>query len=244
MSEAQEVWLTPAASGLIPLLLVQWRMSVNHTLYSQVSASGPSPLHAACDNGRIEEVRQLLSQHQHHGVNAKGKFGRTPLHLACAKGHRDIVHYLIEQEADLEIKNNHGFSPLYVASLHNHPSIVKVLVEGGASLSSTDLGGLSPLHIAAEKGNVEALETLLSCGANHSIKDSIGYTPLDWAKLKCHDICIEILRKCWMSDENNVEGCACSRLWICMELGKRLFGDCDVCDVTVTRKVSYVTPRF
>ena len=78
---------------------------INHTMYSKESSSGPSPLHRACEDGNIGDVRTFLNGKKGM-LNSQAKHGRTPLHLACSKGNLEICQYLVEQGADLEIKGN------------------------------------------------------------------------------------------------------------------------------------------
>eukprot|EP00347_Sterkiella_histriomuscorum_P011982 403370348 len=58
----------------------------------------------------------------------------TPLYAACEAGKYDIAKYLIERNADLEIKKDDQ-SPLMIAIINNHPQIVELLLEKGAILN-------------------------------------------------------------------------------------------------------------
>ena len=66
------------------------------------------PLHESAFIGNIEVVRTLIR----HGadVNAIDKSGNTPLHESRKRGHT-VWKYLIDNGADLTIKNNRGLTP-------------------------------------------------------------------------------------------------------------------------------------
>jgi len=43
-------------------------------------------------------------------------FPWTPLHRASKKGHLSVVEYLVNQKAEMNVKNKDGKTPLLVAS--------------------------------------------------------------------------------------------------------------------------------
>lgn len=70
-----------------------------------------------CQSGNLEEIIKLITQ----GININqrenyGRTGRTPLYVASKFGHLDIVRYLIDQGADINIQTIDEFStPLHIA---------------------------------------------------------------------------------------------------------------------------------
>lgn len=51
-------------------------------------------------------------------VNARDAYGCTPLHLACEEDRQEIVKFLVENGADLEIKNKEEKTPIDLAPIH------------------------------------------------------------------------------------------------------------------------------
>ena len=49
-------------------------------------------------------------------VNKKNKNGDTPLHLAFKIGNYEIIRLLLENGANLKIKNKKGFTPFDIAN--------------------------------------------------------------------------------------------------------------------------------
>jgi ankyrin repeat protein len=90
-----------------------------------------------------------------------------------------MIQYLIEKQADLNIKNNSGSSPLHEAARSGSLAAMDLLLTAGANPNTQDVQGNSPLHIAIpERVHQEAVETLLSYRADPNIKDEHGDSPL------------------------------------------------------------------
>ena len=56
---------------------------------------------------------------------------------ASGNGHTDTAKMLIENGANLEVKDNHGKTPLIYASGNGHADIAKMLIENGAHIIVT-----------------------------------------------------------------------------------------------------------
>ena len=60
------------------------------------------------------EAIKLLMEHGHE-VDAVNQDGNTPLHGATMRGATSVIAFLVEQGADLMVKNNRGWLPLDIA---------------------------------------------------------------------------------------------------------------------------------
>ena len=54
-------------------------------------------------------------------------FNDTPLHDAAKNGHLSVVEYLVNQKADIDVKNKNGETPLELASQEGYWNVVELL---------------------------------------------------------------------------------------------------------------------
>lgn len=115
---------------------------------------------------------KILEFKQSDGINKPiDEEGNTLLHLAIEYQDFEIVQYLIEQQADPNIKNNLGDSPFHITVLEYEFSTIfeemcHYLIDHGADLNSKDRFEDTPVQKALMLGGAAALlEHLLLKGA-------------------------------------------------------------------------------
>ena len=163
-----------------------------------------TPLHYACQHGRIDVAQQLITNFQYSIENQDSK-GHTPLHIAAVYGQLEVVRYLltvifeskisglglkVDSDAETinliyqhEISNTHsdlcGNTPLHTASTHGQLDIVQLLTgEIGCDPNHTNSEGLSCLHMATQHGHLSLVKYLLDeAGCNMTLEDEHGRTP-------------------------------------------------------------------
>jgi len=59
-------------------------------------------------------------------------FNDTPLHLAAYNGHLNVVEYLVNQRAEINLKNHDGKTPLILANKNQNKEIAKFLKKNGS----------------------------------------------------------------------------------------------------------------
>ena len=112
-------------------------------------------------------------------VNSRDKNGDTPLIKACKKNDQKAVKELIENKADVNLKNDkNGYTPLIIACNEGNEEIVKILIENGAKINIKDENGYTALVFACSNGNENIVKYLISKGADVNIMDKNGDTPL------------------------------------------------------------------
>lgn len=104
---------------------------------------GASALWSAAAAGFFEVVKYLVLDCSAN-VNGVTSTNSTPLRAACYDGRMQIVRFLVENGADLEIANRHGHTSLMIACYRGHIQIVKYLLERGASVNRKSIKGTAP----------------------------------------------------------------------------------------------------
>jgi ankyrin repeat protein len=128
-------------------------------------------LHSAAFNGRTAFAKLLIQNGAK--VNARDKYG-TPLTAAVEK-HRDMVELLLNNKADVQMKNGEGFAPIHLAG---DKEIAQLLLAHGAKLETIGHRGRTPLHQAAARNRNDIVEWLCSKSVKINAVDLDGQTPL------------------------------------------------------------------
>jgi len=174
--------------------------------------SADSVLHLAVEGGYLELVEYLVGQGAdvdyqmnivfklnqayflfayedcHHAWHVHG--GKSPLQCASDKGLLEIVHYLVEQGANVNAARGHfcdligAGSALHFASRNGHLEVAKCLIEHGADVNASltcfmvaeedgesflhNVG--SALHLAVMRDHLELVEYLVGQGADIKCK--------------------------------------------------------------------------
>ena len=70
-------------------------------------------------------------------INAQSYCGTTALHHAASEGMTDIVKYLLNHDAKLDVHEEYGIVPIFSAAQHGHESCLRLMLE-----KSVELGAL------------------------------------------------------------------------------------------------------
>lgn len=123
--------------------------------------------------------------------------GRRPLHEAAFFGHIDMVRFLIDAGAQLDMPiAPFGHTALYDAVHQGHTKISKTLIECGANVLVQDrLTGFGLLHLAAARGDIEMCGILIAAGVDVFAEDKKGMTARDHAARHRHHELESVLLK-------------------------------------------------
>ena len=168
-----------------------------------------TPLHLASSRGSHDIVRLLIKYGA--GVNTLNGNHSSSLHLALAginsrstsrrmhqlaewsdsehspyhedkpKVNTDAVRVLLENGADVTVRDATHSMPLHLASSEGSPEIVRLLIEHGADVTARDNTHSTPLHLASKKGSAENARLLIKHGADVDALDGTHSTPLHLA---------------------------------------------------------------
>lgn len=112
----------------------------------------------------IEENRTSFIQERYpFDINLSDPTGNTLLHYAVFYGNDQIVRFLCEKGADLNLTNKDGVPPIFKATAKNRIELFRYLLAQGARIDHQSLKtGSTLLHSCVSEGNFLATEHLLS----------------------------------------------------------------------------------
>jgi ankyrin repeat protein len=86
-----------------------------------VNKQGWAPIHYAATNGHLQIVQFLMA----HGakVNALSPSETTPLMMAVGSNNDELIKYLLDNGADLSLRNHEGYTAIDVAQLFGKDDI-------------------------------------------------------------------------------------------------------------------------
>jgi len=128
-----------------------------------------------CAFGNAEAFKALTDEDNDLNTRFLGEryWGKTYLGVSSSYGNLDIIKYLLDENADIEILSRDSSSyqektPLTYALQNNHPDVADYLFERGAKLqiaaSGTSGGRPDVLEIVCENGNIEAVKWVVEHG--------------------------------------------------------------------------------
>ncbi|CAH3193246.1 unnamed protein product, partial [Porites evermanni] len=123
-----------------------------------------------------------------HGadINAPMNGKYTPLMRACRFQHVRLVNFLLQQGANVHLKDKDGKTALHFAceNLIWKPAscdLLNCLTENGADINALRKHNVTPLMVASINGNVDQITFLIKRGANVHLQDKKGDTALHHA---------------------------------------------------------------
>ena len=162
---------------------------------------GNTALHLAAQNHT--RIVQLLLQVKPN-VNAKSKTGRTPLIVAAENNMSDTARLLVDNGADVRVKDDFEWTALHYASTAGAHTIVQLLLESHADVGVKGSGGWTPLHCAARHGRDTVVGILIVNGANVKAKCLRKQTALDLAQKHGHANIVELLQRASSTQKNEL----------------------------------------
>ncbi|XP_038609327.1 ankyrin repeat domain-containing protein 11 isoform X2 [Tachyglossus aculeatus] len=111
-------------------------------------------------------------------VNKRNERGETRLHRAAIRGDARRIKELINEGADVNVKDFAGWTALHEACNRGYYDVAKQLLAAGAEVNTKGLDDDTPLHDAANNGHYKVVKLLLRYGGNPHQSNRKGETPL------------------------------------------------------------------
>lgn len=140
-------------------------------------------LRDACWKDDIVAVNRLLAlpDFDINYKNGNGTRPASPLHISLQKNNKEIMMLLIENGADLEIKDEYWNSVLKSAAECCNCEMVELLINNGANIDSQDNDNWTALMMAAANEDHEVIRLLMRFGADRYIVSSDNQLAVDLA---------------------------------------------------------------
>jgi ankyrin repeat protein len=142
----------------------------------------------AAGDGHLGAVKLLLHHTGGQGLDDEDDEGQTALSYAAQNGHKEVVDYLLSNEARADCRDESGMTPLLMAASAGHTGVVQTIVlhTGTQLLEDRNEDGLTALYYAATNGHDEMVGLLLRSGAHTNTRDMYGNTPFFIASRRGH----------------------------------------------------------
>lgn len=181
--------------------------SARSLLAAGADATDGKLLHLAATSGFDDMCTLLLDNGVEVDV-ARRPDGYTPLMSAAFACHPSTCRLLLERGADVNITHS-ARTPLHSAAGYATQgtreraiATCRILIEAGAKIDATDAIGQTALHLAINNDDLEISRMLVESGANVRTGPGIG-TALRLAMQSRHlDICLLIVDRLMMDNEN------------------------------------------
>jgi ankyrin repeat protein len=155
-----------------------------------VNSVHSTPLHRACQTGRIDLVDGLL---QRGALITEDEDGDTPLDIAYRLGSKEIFKLLLDSGAKSERLKSYQ---LHLACFLGDETRVGKLLEKGMDLNAADMKGRTPLHCCCFGGEPKLVEKLLNLGAEINATDDDSTSALHIATFLNHFDMVQRLLDC------------------------------------------------
>jgi ankyrin repeat protein len=108
-----------------------------------------------------------------------------PLILASQQGRSDVVQFLIDQNAALDVFDPYGNNALWAACYADNSDCIAALIHAGVDIDyQNSASGATALIFAASSGREKVVEQLLTAGADPELKTHDDFTALDLASTR------------------------------------------------------------
>lgn len=121
---------------------------------------GFTPLGLAAFFGHKAAVQVLLSRGAEVDRLDQSRFANTALDAAVAGDRTEVVKFLLEHHASVNVRSAGGATPLQKAAQNGNLEVCRLLLDRGAEIGARDDKGKGPLDYATEAGH-EAVAALL-----------------------------------------------------------------------------------
>jgi ankyrin repeat protein len=155
---------------------------------------GATPLHVAAERGYEDIVKEILqviklvkkldlypSIIEVEIIEALNMDGETALYVATQAGRSEVVHMLLNEKANVCIRNKYGRSVIDWAVTKTRADVVRRILDAGVIVDRAYMNHATLLHRAALNGTPDVIKLLLERTTDINSRGIEGMTALHWA---------------------------------------------------------------
>lgn len=110
-----------------------------------------------CRYGHLDVAKKLFDLRDNISVDAVDQDQETALHKASSGGHVQLVKFLVDKEANVNVEDSQTWTPLHKACEQGHLEVVQTLLGKRADATARNSGAMNALHIACSASAKGAL---------------------------------------------------------------------------------------
>lgn len=136
---------------------------------------------AFIESGDFQTIKKLIESKSldvNYNLEIDEYFKSTPLIQAIEYKQTDIINYLLENNADVNLAL--GYSTPLIEAMYDE-ELVRKLIDLGADVNLPAKSGFTPLMASAGRNNIAIAELLIEKGADIEAKDDDGINALVYA---------------------------------------------------------------
>jgi uncharacterized protein len=135
-------------------------LATNRSLVESYTPDCFTALHLASFFGQPDAAKVLLEHDAPVNAVSRNQMTVTPLHSAVAANDEKISRLLVENNADLNGRQEQGYTPLHEAAQNGNAAIARMLLENGADAKAKLDDGRDPAKLAREHGHARLADLI------------------------------------------------------------------------------------
>jgi len=100
-------------------------------------------------NVMLKDLKEAVEQEK--DLNITGEHGETSMHIAAANGYGEVVEYLLDHGAKIDLVDNDHWQPIHAAACWGQDKIIEILVNHGADLDAVTKDGETPIDLTEDE---------------------------------------------------------------------------------------------
>lgn len=135
-------------------------LATNRSLVESYTPDGFAALHLASFFGQPDAAKVLLEHDAPVNAVSRNAMTVTPLHSAVAANDEKIARLLVDNNADINGRQEQGYTPLHEAAQNGNEKITRMLLENGADAKAKLDTGQNPAALAKEHRHAKLSELI------------------------------------------------------------------------------------